>query len=98
MKGSSRGGGREGGREGGRAELTYSITTKISVGVSITSYNRMMCGCVHILRMLISRRTFSPMSNCLILFLFRILMATWKGGREGGRGGAKEGRRQGSEE
>lgn len=52
------------------------MTTKISDGVSITSYSRMMWGCVQIFRMLISRRTFSPISSCLILFRFKILIAT----------------------
>lgn len=37
--------------------LTYSMTTYMSFDVSMTSYRRMMCGCMKSRKILISRRT-----------------------------------------
>ena len=41
------------------------------------TYNRIIWGCVHILRMLISLLTFSAISMCLIFPLLRIFTATF---------------------
>jgi len=53
-----------------------SVTTYTSVVVSITSYSWMMWGWASILRMRISRLTFSSMSSDLIFSRLRILIAT----------------------
>ena len=44
---------------------------------SAATYNRIIWGWVHILRMLISLRTFSAISICLIFPLFKIFTATF---------------------
>lgn len=56
--------------------FALTITMKMSLGVSIISCRRTMCGCRQSLRMLISRFTLSSMSKALILPLLRILTAT----------------------
>lgn len=56
--------------------LALTITMKMSLGVSIISCRRTMCGCRQSLRMLISRFTLSSMSRAWILPLLRILTAT----------------------
>jgi hypothetical protein len=51
---------------------------RLCVERASSTYSRMMWGCVHIFKMLISRRTFSAISMCLILPLLRIFTATFR--------------------
>ncbi len=44
--------------------LTYSMTTYMSFDVSMTSYKRIMCGCMKSRKILISRRTAVQKHKC----------------------------------
>ncbi len=71
---TARGG--EGGAQRKQKPNTFSRGCWVGWGGVVVTHSRMMCGCTKSFRMLISRRTFSPISKDLILARLRIFIAT----------------------